>query len=94
MDTASHSPPHLSESLIQAFLARLGERYEKPATLYLLGGSALLLLGSPRPTIDIDYLGVSTQPTLPQVRKRLVQHLKLDVEVHFCKKTASEPAGG
>lgn len=38
------------------FLQRLGERYPGPATLFLLGGSALCLLGNPRRTLDIDYL--------------------------------------
>lgn len=42
---------------IYAFLKALGERYPQPATLFLLGGSALCLLGSPRPTLDIDYVG-------------------------------------
>ena len=40
---------------LKAFLQRLGERYPHPATLYLLGGSALCLLGSPRTTVDVDY---------------------------------------
>jgi len=35
----------------------LGKRYAREATLLLLGGSALCLLGSPRPTLDIDYVG-------------------------------------
>lgn len=42
---------------INAFLIELGVRYTKPATLILLGGSALCLLGSERPTADIDYVG-------------------------------------
>ena len=42
---------------IRAFLSALGNRYSRPAQLYLLGGSALCLLGSPRPTVDIDYVG-------------------------------------
>lgn len=37
------------------FLTRLGEHYSNPATLYLLGGSALLLLGNSRQTLDIDF---------------------------------------
>ena len=40
---------------LMQFLQRLGERYPGPATLYLLGGSALCLLGSPRTTVDVDY---------------------------------------
>ena len=40
---------------LKSFLQRLGERYPGPATVYLLGGSALCLLGSPRATLDVDY---------------------------------------
>jgi hypothetical protein len=40
---------------LRAFLERLGERYEGSATFYLLGGSALCLLGNPRVTVDVDY---------------------------------------
>lgn len=83
MGTASHSPPHLSESLVQAFLARLGERYEKPATLYLLGGSALLLLGSPRPTIDIDYLGTDIPSQMEELQltiRQVADEMHIDVE--------------
>lgn len=40
---------------LKAFLQRLGERCPGPATFYLLGGSALCLLGSPRTTLDVDY---------------------------------------
>jgi hypothetical protein len=38
------------------FLRRLGERYPGSGMLYLLGGSALCLLGNPRRTLDIDYV--------------------------------------
>jgi len=40
---------------LQAFFQRVGEQFPTPATLYLLGGSALCLLGSPRETLDVDY---------------------------------------
>lgn len=47
----------VSNKIIRDFLERLGARYPKPATLHLLGGSALILLGSARETLDIDYVG-------------------------------------
>ena len=47
----------IANEQIHAFLEQLGEHYPKPETLYLLGGSALLLLGSSRQTLDIDYVG-------------------------------------
>lgn len=40
---------------LQTFLRRLGERFMGAGDLYLLGGSALCLLGNPRTTVDIDY---------------------------------------
>ena len=42
---------------ILAFLDAFGKRYLQPTSLFLLGGSALCLLGNPRPTLDIDYVG-------------------------------------
>ncbi len=54
--------PLINSSLIN-FLAEMGRRMEAPARLYLLGGSALLLLGNPRPTLDIDYLGEDINKT-------------------------------
>ncbi len=36
---------------IQTFLTEIGRRYAQPGTLLLLGGSALCLLGSSRPTL-------------------------------------------
>lgn len=47
----------LAEETIRDFLEEVGKRYSQPADLLLLGGSALCLLGSPRPTVDIDYVG-------------------------------------
>lgn len=44
----------LDSTNIRSFLERLGERYPGRGTLYLLGGSALCLLGNPRQTKDID----------------------------------------
>jgi hypothetical protein len=42
---------------IRRFLDALGKSFPESFRLYLLGGSALCLLGNPRPTLDIDYLG-------------------------------------
>jgi len=47
----------LTKSDIEAFLQRVGGRLSKHATVYLIGGSALLLLGNQRTTLDIDYVG-------------------------------------
>jgi hypothetical protein len=47
----------LAEEAILKFLEEVGRRCPQPADLVLLDGSALCLLGSPRPTLDIDYVG-------------------------------------
>ncbi len=65
------------------FLTRLGERYANPATLYLLGGSALLLLGNPRQTLDIDYttdLNPQKQQALETIMNELAAQYRLDIE--------------
>jgi hypothetical protein len=38
-------------------LTHLGKRLPPESHLTLIGGSALLLLGSPRLTMDIDFIG-------------------------------------
>ena len=49
----------VTPEVIRTFLERLSRRYTGEAAIYLLGGSALCLVGSPRVTQDIDYtLGV------------------------------------
>ena len=48
---------------IQSILKMLGNRVPASSRLILLGGSALILLGSPRPTIDIDFVGDDASPS-------------------------------
>lgn len=68
-------------SQILALLTEVGQRYQQPATLLLLGGSALRLLGSPRPTLDIDYVGHDLHKnTLQQVLEQVAQEMGLEVE--------------
>lgn len=45
----------VTTATLQKFLRRLGERFAGAGDLYLLGGSALSLLGNPRTTVDVDY---------------------------------------
>ena len=49
---------------LQAFFQRLGKQLSAPTTIYLLGGSALCLLGSLRETILEQYF----QSILPLAR--------------------------
>lgn len=66
---------------IRALLTEVSRRYQEPATLYLLGGSALCLLGSERATLDIDYVGHDLQKdALQQVIDQVAEELQLDVE--------------
>jgi len=68
---------------LEAFLQRLGERYPHPATLYLLGGSALCLLGSPRTTVVVDY-AVEVEPEektqFQAALAELAAEMRLDLE--------------
>lgn len=74
--------PVTQQSLTE-FLTRLGERYSDQATLYLLGGSALLLLGNLRQTLDIDYttdLKPQQQQALETIMNELAAQYRLDIE--------------
>lgn len=71
----------LAEEAILAFLKEVGNRYSQPADLLLLGGSALCLLGSPRPTLDIDYVGDDlTKDEFQQCIDRVAQDMGIVVE--------------
>ena len=68
---------------LRAFLRRLGERYPQPARLYLLGGSALCLLGSPRTTLDVDYIveaGPEEAARFEAAASELAAEMRLDLE--------------
>jgi hypothetical protein len=74
--------PVTPETLTE-FLTRLGERYSNQATLYLLGGRALLLLGNPRQILDIDYtpdLDPQRQKALETNMNQLAAQYRLDFE--------------
>lgn len=71
----------LAEETILAFLEEVGRRYAQPAELLLLGGSALCLLGSPRPTLDIDYVGDDlSKSELQQCIDQVAQDMGIVVE--------------
>jgi len=68
---------------LRAFLQRLGERYPDPATIYLLGGSALCLLGSPRATLDVDYafeIAPEDKARFQAALAALAAEMRLDLE--------------
>jgi hypothetical protein len=66
---------------IRTFLAEVGKRYPQAAQLILLGGSALCLLGSSRPTLDIDYVGNDLRKNeLQQLIDLIAQEMQLEIE--------------
>jgi hypothetical protein len=68
---------------LQEFLQRLGAGCTEPAEFYLLGGSALCMLGSPRETLDIDYtcqLPPEQALSFQALLDRLGAELELDLE--------------
>ena len=80
---------------IHAFLTAPGRRYPHPAQLVLLGGSALCLLGSPRPTLDIDYIGDDLKKdNLQKTMEELARQMGLDVEAIPIDQFVPLPAGG
>lgn len=66
---------------IQSVLQALGKRVPPSSRLVLVGGSALALLGSPRLTIDIDFIGDDIHPN--ELHRSIIQiakELKIHVE--------------
>ena len=57
---------------IQSILQTMGAQVPPSSRLILIGGSALSLLGSPRPTIDIDFIGDDIHPE--RVHSELILH--------------------
>ena len=70
----------VTREVLENFLQELGKRSKTPTALYLIGGSALILLGATRETIDIDYLTKTHDRDLERVIKDLSNQLQLDVE--------------
>ncbi len=52
----------MNDTEIRSVLKILGERVPPASQLILVGGGALALLGSPRQTIDIDFIGDDVNP--------------------------------
>lgn len=71
----------VAKETIYAFLAEVGRRYQKTTDLYLIGGSALSLLGNPRPTLDIDYVGDDLQKDeLQHIIDEVAHDMRLEVD--------------
>jgi hypothetical protein len=71
----------VEDTEIQSILKILGERVPPSSRLVLVGGSALALLGSPRLTIDIDFLGDDVHPDeLHRSIIKIAKEMKIHVE--------------
>jgi hypothetical protein len=64
---------------IQTILLKIGERVPPSSRLALLGGSALILLGSPRPTVDIVFWGDDVHPN--QLHRSIMQ-IGRELQIH------------
>lgn len=70
----------LTPERLTQFFERLAQQYAQPASLYIFGGSALLLIGSRRNTGDIDFTLNAADRELRDVIQRVAAELGLDVE--------------
>jgi hypothetical protein len=71
----------LDNSEIKSLLQILGERVPPGSQLILIGGGALALLGSPRLTVDIDFVGDDVHPSkLHRSIMEIARELKIDAE--------------
>lgn len=66
---------------ILKFFERLSKQYPHPTSLYLLGGGALCLLGSPRRTVDIDFTTKEPSNEFKKIVELVAQELRLEVEI-------------
>lgn len=73
--------PAMNKADIRQALEKIGRMVPDHASLVLIGGSALSLLGSPRATLDLDFVGddLSTAD-LHKLIIRLAANLEIPVE--------------
>jgi hypothetical protein len=71
----------MDNSEIFSVLQKAGERVPPGSQLFLVGGSALALLGSPRLTIDIDFIGDDIHPShLHRTIMQIAREMQIHVE--------------
>jgi hypothetical protein len=73
----------ITSDVLKLFFQRLSEQYFERTEFYLLGGSALCLLGSPHETLDVDYAlnwGAGNVNAFQNAIERLASAMKLDLE--------------
>lgn len=71
----------MDKTKLETILTILGEQVPPNSHLFLIGGSALTLLGSPRASLDIDFIGDDIHPNeLHQTIMNKAKELKLQVD--------------
>jgi len=70
----------ITSQSLRRFFERLGESLPVPTDLYLMGGSALCLLGSARETLVVDYSIEIESADIKSILQKLAFELKLDLE--------------
>jgi len=71
----------MDKAKLGSALTILGEQVPPSSRLFLIGGSALTLLGSPRPSLDIDFVGDDIHPNeLHRLIAAKAKEMKIQVE--------------
>lgn len=87
----------LRATQIKEFLSAVGDQTATPATLILIGGSGLCLLGHDRPTLDLDYAGEEQDAgELRALLERVAREMHVELEavpLHQFIPIPSEAAG-
>ena len=83
----------VTSAALKAFFQTLGERVPEHATLNLLGGSALCLLGNTRETQDVDYSLESSTQEIEKIIQTLAMEMKMDLEAVPLAEFIPLPAG-
>lgn len=81
-------------SELKEALTQIGERVPPQSKIILIGGSAMLLLGNPRLTLDIDFIGDDINPSeLHRLIIQIAKELKIQIEPVPLKRFVPLPAG-
>lgn len=71
----------VTRETLEQFLQKLGEDIPISLSFYIIGGSALILLGASRETIDIDYLlDEHTDQNIQKILTGISNEMELDLE--------------
>jgi hypothetical protein len=72
----------MEKDTLKSILTEFGKRVPPGSQLHLLGGGALTLLGSPRPSLDIDFVGDDVHPNeLHRTILKIAKEMDLFVDV-------------